>query len=125
MKDCLKIDAHMESIRARLMCELDTPENFSGCLRGCVNDYLDSFSVQLEKLKAMFEKNRDFWRSQIQSADNFANLSASQMNQFGKEIQVKLHSMLRVPKLPEQPQAIKVPQEIQAPAHVVQAVELA
>ena len=71
MVELLQIQGKIEGVRARLESCQNSPQNLNGCLKGSVNDYLDSFDGQIQKLKARLEQDRSFWRDQEQRAAIF------------------------------------------------------
>lgn len=77
--------------------ELDTPQNFSGCLNGQVNDYLEGFDSEIDKLEGAFNKNHSHWTTQIKEAKNFESLRRAEMATTSQKIKSQLHSMLELP----------------------------
>jgi len=51
-------------IRTKLANNINMPGNTNGCLRGTVDDYLESFDDHIERLKAQFATTREYWQNQ-------------------------------------------------------------
>ena len=49
------------------------PGNIDGCLIGTVDDYLESFDDQIERLKAQFTTTREYWQNQAAGQDEQLN----------------------------------------------------
>ena len=48
-------------IRTKLANNINMPGNINGCLIGTVDDYLESFDDQIERLRAQFTTTREYW----------------------------------------------------------------
>ena len=69
LAECEIVREMVELIRVKLEENLNSRKNISGSLQGCLDDYLESFELQIEKLKARFASNHDFWLKQAASKD--------------------------------------------------------
>ena len=79
LNSCLGIKKQIAGLRLRIESELDSPDNFTGCIRGLTNDYLQEYDSEIDKLQAAFKHNHDYWYTQVQCAKNFSKVRAAEM----------------------------------------------
>ena len=65
VEKCLRIQAIVNEVRAKIKFHLCDTFNLHGCLRGSVDDYMKQFDPRVAKLKAKFEADRQSWQREM------------------------------------------------------------
>ena len=63
LQDCQEVSEGIARIRKKIIDNINNEDSMSGCLRGSVEDYIQSFETQIDRLKVQFDANRDYWES--------------------------------------------------------------
>ena len=64
MDDLLKIKDQIETVRTKVSENLNSPNNFNGCLLGDCDGFVQAFDAQIEAFKEKIAENRKHWERQ-------------------------------------------------------------
>ena len=65
MPECLQVKEILDRIRAKISNKLHTPQNPQGCLMGTVDEYIEVYDRQVDRLKTKLKENREFLVEQV------------------------------------------------------------
>ena len=58
---CYEIKGLVDEVRALVAKNLVSPENYYGCLRGSIDDYMVDFAYSITRIEQKLENDRNSW----------------------------------------------------------------
>ena len=84
-------------MRAKISRNLLTKDNMNGCLKGCIDDYLESFEAQGARMKAKLAQTRDEWARQSNAEIEYLTQRSADIRAHCKQLQQSVAMLFAPP----------------------------